>query len=61
MRVLAAGDKLKPGTWLKIRNGRVDMFKATMRLCVDRDGSLEVTSEGPGGDAETVKARFVVL
>ena len=49
---------MKPGLWLKIENGRIDMIRATMRLCVDREGTLELLSEGPEGAAAAVKARL---
>ena len=43
---------MQAGKWLKIRNGKVDMFQSTMRLCVDRrdGGVLELSDSGPDGD-----------
>ncbi|KAJ9537628.1 hypothetical protein OSB04_030361 [Centaurea solstitialis] len=36
-------DLMKPGTSVIIRNGKIDMFKGSMRLAVDRWGRIEVT------------------
>ncbi|XP_024979358.1 uncharacterized protein At4g28440-like [Cynara cardunculus var. scolymus] len=36
-------DLMKPGTCVIIRNGKIDMFKGSMRLAVDRWGRIEVT------------------
>lgn len=34
---------MKAGTSMIIRNGKIDMFKGSMRLAVDRWGRIEVT------------------
>ncbi|KAI3774973.1 hypothetical protein L1987_49539 [Smallanthus sonchifolius] len=36
-------DLMKPGTTVIIRNGKIDMFKGSMRLAVDKWGRIEVT------------------
>ncbi|XP_076911964.1 uncharacterized protein At4g28440-like [Bidens hawaiensis] len=36
-------DLMKPGTGVIIRNGKIDMFKGSMRLAVDKWGRIEVT------------------
>ncbi|KAL9236441.1 hypothetical protein vseg_011113 [Gypsophila vaccaria] len=36
-------DLMKPGTTVILRNSKVDMFKSTMRLAVDKWGRIEVT------------------
>ncbi|PQQ15706.1 uncharacterized protein Pyn_33126 [Prunus yedoensis var. nudiflora] len=36
-------DLLKPGTTVILRNARIDMFKGSMRLAVDKWGRIEVT------------------
>ncbi|GAB4846490.1 hypothetical protein Ancab_025495 [Ancistrocladus abbreviatus] len=36
-------DILKPGTTVILRNAKIDMFKGTMRLAVDKWGRIEVT------------------
>ncbi|KAK3023036.1 hypothetical protein RJ639_044826 [Escallonia herrerae] len=36
-------DLMKPGTTIIIRNSKIDMFKGSMRLSVDRWGRIEVT------------------
>ncbi|CAI9754973.1 unnamed protein product [Fraxinus pennsylvanica] len=36
-------DLVKPGTTLILRNAKIDMFKGTMRLTVDKWGRIEVT------------------
>ncbi|KAM0868281.1 hypothetical protein ACQ4PT_012676 [Festuca glaucescens] len=36
-------DLLKPGTTVLLRNARIDMFKGSMRLAVDKWGRVEVT------------------
>ncbi|CAI9286481.1 unnamed protein product [Lactuca saligna] len=36
-------DLMKPGAGVIIRNGKIDMFKGSMRLAVDRWGRIEVT------------------
>jgi replication factor A1 len=40
---LLAVDLLKPDTTVIFRNARIDMFKGTMRLAVDKWGRIEVT------------------
>ncbi|XP_062007672.1 uncharacterized protein At4g28440-like [Rosa rugosa] len=36
-------DIMKPGTTVILRNAKIDMFKGTMRLAVDKWGRVEVT------------------
>lgn len=36
-------DLMKPGTSVILRNAKIDMFKGTMRLAVDKWGRIEVT------------------
>ena len=36
-------DMLKPGNTVIIRNAKIDMFKGSMRLAVDKWGRVEVT------------------
>ncbi|KAL3509313.1 hypothetical protein ACH5RR_028714 [Cinchona calisaya] len=36
-------DIMKPGTTLILRNAKIDMFKGSMRLAVDKWGRVEVT------------------
>ncbi|XP_027172838.1 uncharacterized protein At4g28440-like [Coffea eugenioides] len=36
-------DVMKPGTTVILRNAKIDMFKGTMRLAVDKWGRIEVT------------------
>lgn len=36
-------DLMKPGTTVIIRNAKIDMFKSSMRLAVDKWGRIEVT------------------
>ncbi|KAK9078232.1 hypothetical protein SSX86_002289 [Deinandra increscens subsp. villosa] len=36
-------DLMEPGTTVIIRNGKIDMFKGSMRLAVDKWGRIEVT------------------
>ncbi|KVI01017.1 uncharacterized protein At4g28440-like [Cynara cardunculus var. scolymus] len=36
-------DLMKPGTTVIIRNAKIDMFKGSMRLAVDKWGRIEVT------------------
>jgi replication factor A1 len=36
-------DLVKPDTTVIFRNARIDMFKGTMRLAVDKWGRIEVT------------------
>ena len=38
-----AVDLMKPGTTVIIRNSKIDMFKGSMRLAVDKWGRVEVT------------------
>ncbi|KAJ1257509.1 hypothetical protein BS78_10G001600 [Paspalum vaginatum] len=38
-------DLLKPDTTVIFRNAKIDMFKGTMRLAVDKWGRIEVTTE----------------
>ncbi|KAJ8438263.1 hypothetical protein Cgig2_030628 [Carnegiea gigantea] len=37
------GDVMKPGATVILRNAKIDMFKGTMRLAVDKWGRIEVT------------------
>lgn len=41
--VVCAVDVMKPGTSVIVRNAKIDMFKGTMRLAVDKWGRIEVT------------------
>ena len=34
---------MKPGTTVTLRNAKIDMFKGSMRLAVDKWGRIEVT------------------
>ncbi|KAJ4891585.1 hypothetical protein Rs2_31333 [Raphanus sativus] len=36
-------DLMKPGTIVNLRNAKIDMFKGSMRLAVDKWGRIEVT------------------
>ncbi|PON39012.1 Nucleic acid-binding, OB-fold containing protein [Parasponia andersonii] len=36
-------DLMKPGTTIILRNAKIDMFKGSMRLAVDKWGRVEVT------------------
>ncbi|OVA11516.1 hypothetical protein BVC80_9009g50 [Macleaya cordata] len=36
-------DMMKPGTTVNLRNAKIDMFKGSMRLAVDKWGRVEVT------------------
>ncbi|KAL8113045.1 uncharacterized protein At4g28440-like [Apium graveolens] len=36
-------DLMKPGTTVIIRNSKIDMFKGSMRLAVDKWGRVEIT------------------
>lgn len=38
-----AVDLMKPGTTVIIRNSKIDMFKGSMRLAVDKWGRVEIT------------------
>lgn len=40
---LCAVDIMTPGTTVILRNAKIDMFKGTMRLAVDKWGRVEVT------------------
>ncbi|KAL0406773.1 UNVERIFIED_CONTAM: hypothetical protein Slati_3991200 [Sesamum latifolium] len=40
---LSSVDLLKPGTTAVLRNAKIDMFKGSMRLAVDKWGRIEVT------------------
>ena len=35
----------KPGCTITVRNGKIDMFKGTMRLAVDRWGSIKSAND----------------
>ena len=37
---------MTPGTTVILRNAKIDMFKGTMRLAVDKWGRVEVTEPG---------------
>jgi len=39
----SAVDLMNPGATLILRNAKIDMFKGSMRLAVDRWGRIEVT------------------
>lgn len=36
-------DMMKPGTTVILRNAKIDVFKGSMRLAVDKWGRIEVT------------------
>ena len=38
-----AVEVMKPGTTVILRNAKIDMFKGSMRLAVDKWGRIEVT------------------
>lgn len=38
-----AVDLMKPGATVILRNAKIDMFKGSMRLAVDKWGRIEVT------------------
>lgn len=40
-------DLMKPGATVILRNSRIDMFKGTMRLGVDKWGRIEATEPAP--------------
>ena len=42
---LSTVEMLKPGNTVIFRNARIDMFKDTMRLAVDKWGLIEVVEE----------------
>ncbi|KAI8552508.1 hypothetical protein RHMOL_Rhmol06G0272300 [Rhododendron molle] len=39
-------DLMKPGVTINLRNAKIDMFKGSMRLAVDKWGRVEVTEPG---------------
>lgn len=39
-------DQVKPGTTVILRNAKIDMFKGSMRLAVDKWGRIELTEPG---------------
>ena len=41
--IFFAVDLMKPDTTVILRNAKIDMFKGTMRLAVDKWGRVEVT------------------
>lgn len=41
--VVLSVDLVKPGATVILRNAKIDMFKGTMRLAVDKWGRVEVT------------------
>lgn len=43
MVVSCAVDLMNPGATVIIRNAKIDMFKGSMRLAVDKWGRIEVT------------------
>ncbi|KAF7030749.1 hypothetical protein CFC21_048090 [Triticum aestivum] len=45
-------DVLKPGNTVIIRNAKIDMFKGSMRLAVDKWGRVEVTEPASFGVKE---------
>lgn len=40
--LLTLVDLMKPGTTVILRNAKIDMFKGTMRVAVDKWGRIEV-------------------
>lgn len=42
MGIFYSVDILKPGATVILRNARIDMFKGSMRLAVDKWGRIEV-------------------
>lgn len=42
-----AVDQLQPGSYLKLTNAKVDMFKGCMRLVVQPQGSIEPSTVKP--------------
>lgn len=40
---LSSVDLMKPGTTVILRNAKIDMFRGSMRLAVDKWGRVEVT------------------
>lgn len=45
---LSTVEMVKPGNTVIFRNARIDMFKDTMRLAVDKWGLIEVVEEPAG-------------
>ncbi|KAK4492961.1 hypothetical protein RD792_000288 [Penstemon davidsonii] len=45
-------DLMKPGNTVILRNAKIDMFKATMRLAVDKWGLIELTEDAKFGVKE---------
>lgn len=43
LQFICAVDTMKPDTTVILRNAKIDMFKGTMRLAVDKWGRVEVT------------------
>lgn len=43
MPTSGAVDLMKPGTTVILRNAKIDMFKGSMRLAVDKWGRIDVT------------------
>ena len=43
----------KPGVVLRVTNGKIDMFKGTMRLAVEKGGSVKPTEEQEDVDVNT--------
>lgn len=43
LQFIRAVDTMKPDTTVILRNAKIDMFKGTMRLAVDKWGRVEVT------------------
>lgn len=41
--VFCAVDLMKPGTSVILRNAKIDMFKGSMRIAVDKWGRIEAT------------------
>ena len=41
--ILCPVELMKEGTTVVLRNAKIDMFKGSMRLAVDRSGRIEVT------------------
>jgi replication factor A1 len=45
-----------PGATVTVRNGKIDMFKGTMRLAVDKWGAIKAAEEG--ADVGAVKTDY---
>ena len=43
--IFFAVDLMKPDTTVILRNAKIDMFKGTMRLAVDKLGRVDVTDQ----------------